>query len=284
MILVYGETGQLARELAGQGETLCLGRDLADFSEPSACAQRVMETACDVVIVAAAYTAVDRAEEEERLATVINAETPGAIARACAARGVPMVHVSTDYVFDGSGTAPRRPDDPVAPLNAYGRSKLAGERAVAGAGGAHAILRTSWVVSAHGHNFVKTMLRLGAERDRLSVVADQIGGLTPARDLAHACLRVAQALKQDPGKAGIYHYAGAPDTSWADVAREIFAAAGLACAVDDIPSEAYPTPAERPRNSRLDCASTETVFGLKRPDWRVSLRTILNDLGVGNHG
>jgi dTDP-4-dehydrorhamnose reductase len=284
MILVFGETGQLARELAGQGETFCFGRAQADFSEPDSCARQVMETDCAAVIIAAAYTAVDRAEEEERLATVINAETPGAIARACAARDLPLVHVSTDYVFDGSGTAPRRPSDPVAPLNAYGRSKLAGERAVAGAGGVHAILRTSWVVSAHGHNFVKTMLRLGAERDRLSVVGDQIGGLTPARDLARACQHVAAALCEDPGRAGTYHYAGAPDASWADVAREIFALAGLGCTVEEIASEAYPTPARRPVNSRLDCAATETVFGLKRPDWRVSLRTILNDLGVGLHG
>ncbi|MEX0301984.1 MAG: NAD(P)-dependent oxidoreductase, partial [Leisingera sp.] len=165
---------------------------------------------------------------------------------------------------------------------AYGRSKLAGERAVAAAGGAHAILRTSWVVSAHGANFVKTMLRLGAERDRLTIVADQIGGPTPARDLAQACLVAARALQEDPAKSGLYHYAGAPDTSWAGFARAIFAEAGITCEVVDIPSSDYPTPAARPLNSRLDCSDFETVFGLKRPDWRVSLRDIVKELGAAS--
>lgn len=281
MILVFGQSGQLARELARAGGVVCLGRDRADFSDPEACAARVAEAEAEAVIIAAAYTGVDRAEEEEALAHTVNAETPGAIAAACAARGLPCVHVSTDYVFDGSGTAPWRPDDPPAPLGAYGRTKLAGEVAVAAAGGVHAILRTSWVVSAHGSNFVKTMLRLGAERDALNVVADQVGGPTPARDLADACLRVARGLIGTPGKSGTYHFAGAPDVSWADFAREIFAQSGRTCAVADIASADYPTPAARPKNSRLDCSASETHFGIKRPDWRRSLRDILNDLETG---
>ena len=280
-VLVFGQTGQLARELDRAGGVACLGRDRADFTDPAACATRVAETDAQAVIVAAAYTAVDRAEEDEALARRVNAETPGAIARACAARGVPLVYVSTDYVFDGAGTAARKPGDSTGPLGAYGRTKLAGEVAVRAAGGAYAVIRTSWVVSAHGGNFVKTMLRLGAERDRLTIVADQVGGPTPARDLAAACLGAARGLGGDPGKTGTYHFAGAPDVSWAGFAREIFAQAGLACAVEDIPSSDYPTPARRPLNSRLDCSDFETVFGIKRPDWRVSLRAILNELGAG---
>ena len=279
-ILVFGETGQLARELAripGEDEVICMGRTHADFTDPQSCAGLVAEIAPDAVINAVAYTAVDRAEDDEPLATTINATTPGAIATACAERGIPLVHVSTDYVFDGSGTAPWQPSDPTGPLGAYGRSKLAGEEAVRDAGATHAIIRTSWVVSAHGANFVKTMLRLGAEREQLSIVADQVGGPTPAADLATACLTVARALAGG-GQSGTWHYSGAPDVSWADFAREIFDQAGLACAVEDIPTSAYPTPAVRPGNSRLDCAALETVFAVKRPDWRVGLRAILDEL------
>lgn len=282
-ILVFGKTGQLALELDLQGEVTCLGRDQADLSAPAACAALISQMRPRAVINAAAYTAVDRAEEDEALACVVNGETPGALARACAALDIPFVHVSTDYVFDGSGDAPWRESDPVAPLNAYGRSKLAGEEAVRAAGGRYAILRTSWVVSAHGNNFVKTMLRLGAERDRLTIVSDQIGAPTPARDIARTCLEVARQLAEDAGKAGTYHYAGAPETSWAGFAREIFTRSGLAgadlnCDVADIPTTAYPTPAPRPLNSRLDCALLETVFGIARPDWRRGLDEILQDL------
>ena len=280
MILVFGETGQLARELARLGDVRCLGRAEADFTDPDACAAQVARTDARAVVIAAAHTAVDRAEEEEALATTINATTPGAIARACAERGLPLVHVSTDYVFDGSGTTPWQPGDATGPLGAYGRSKLAGEEAVRAAGGPHAILRTSWVVSAHGANFIKTMLRLGAERDHLRIVADQIGAPTPAADLARACLAVAQALVDDPGKSGTYHISGTPDVSWAGFAREIFAQADLACRVEEIPSSDYPTPAARPLNSRLDCTELETVFGFPRPDWRDGLSDILTELGV----
>mgnify|MGYP002126598834 FL=1 len=279
-ILVFGETGQLARELArapGEDEIICMGRTHADFTDPQSCALLVAEIAPDAVINAVAYTAVDRAEEEEPLATTINATTPGAIATACAAAGIPLVHVSTDYVFDGSGSAPWQPQDATAPLGAYGRSKLAGEEAVRAAGGRHAILRTSWVVSAHGANFVKTMLRLGATRDSLTVVSDQIGGPTPAADLAAACLCVARGLV-DGAASGTWHFSGAPDVSWADFAREIFAQSGLACTVTDIPGRDYPTPAARPGNSRLDCTGLETVFAVKRPDWRGGLRAILDEL------
>jgi dTDP-4-dehydrorhamnose reductase len=278
-ILVFGKTGQLARELALLEGVTCLGRAQVDLSDPAACAEAIGHYAPVAVINAAAYTAVDRAEEEDALAQVVNGAAPAAMAQACAALDIPFVTVSTDYVFDGSGTTPWQPSDAVAPINAYGRSKLAGEEAVAATGGRYAILRTSWVVSAHGHNFVKTMLRLGAERDHLSIVGDQIGAPTPARDIAAACLEMARQLRADRGKSGTYHLQGLPEVSWAGVAAEIFAQAGMTCEVTDIATSAYPTPAARPLNSRLDCATLETVFNISQPDWRLGLRDILNDLG-----
>lgn len=277
-ILVFGRTGQVAQELAGHEGVTCLDRSGANLEQPETCAAVIRSAAPQAVINAAAYTAVDRAEEEEALATVINADAPAAMARECAMLGIPFVSISTDYVFDGSGETPWKPTDPTGPLGAYGRSKLAGEQGIAQAGGTFGILRTSWVVSAHGNNFVKTMRRLGVERDQLSIVADQIGGPTPARDIAVACLSMARHLAEDAGKAGIYHFSGAPDVSWAGFARAIFGELETDCDVTDIPSSQYPTPARRPLNSRLDCSSLETTFGITRPDWRQGLRDILRDL------
>jgi dTDP-4-dehydrorhamnose reductase len=279
-VLVIGKIGQVARELARQAPGVrCLGRDEADLTDPDACVRVILESGARVVINAAAYTAVDQAEREEALATTINAEAPGAMARAAAARGAAFVHLSTDYVFDGRGTAPFAPDDPTAPLGAYGRSKRAGEEAVRAAGGVHAILRTSWVFSAHGGNFVKTMLRLAKTRERLTIIADQIGGPTPAGAIAAACFAIGDQLAADRDKSGIYHFSGAPDVSWAEFAREIFARAGRAVEVTDIATADYPTPARRPANSRLDCRRTEAVFGISRPDWRAELEVVLHELG-----
>lgn len=281
-VLVFGHSGQLAQALQRRcpsgWQVLALGRDAADLADPAACASVVARCQADVVINAAAYTAVDRAEDEVALATTINGDAPGAMAQAAAARGLPFLHVSTDYVFDGSGTKPWATDAPANPLGAYGRSKLAGERAVQAVDGTYAILRTSWVFSAQGSNFVKTMLRLGAARETINVVADQIGGPTSANDIAAALFTMAAALQADHGMRGIYHLSGGPDVSWADFAREIFTQSQIGCQVCDIPSSAYPTPAKRPANSRLDCASLETVFGITRPDWRGSLGEILEEL------
>lgn len=278
MILVFGQNGQVARELAHLAPAaIFLNRAQADLSDPAACAAAIRTHAPSAVINAAAYTAVDRAEADEALATTINGDAPAAMAQACATLGVPFVHLSTDYVFDGSGNTPFTPDHPTHPLSAYGRSKRAGELGVVAAGGPYAILRTSWVFSAQGSNFVKTMLRLGAERTSLTVVADQIGGPTPARAIAAACLTMAAQLRDTLQKTGIYHISGSPDTSWAEFARAIMAEAGLACQVTDIPTSAYPTPAPRPLNSRLDCESL-SVFGLAQPDWRTALRDTIKDL------
>lgn len=279
-LLVFGQSGQVASELRRLApEAVFLGRDAADLIDPAACAAAIRAHAPEAVINAAAWTAVDKAESEEAAATVVNGDAPAAMARECAARGIPFVHISTDYVFDGVGETPFAPDHPAAPLGAYGRSKLAGERGVRAAEGVHVILRTSWVFSVHGANFLKTMLRLGHQRESLNVVADQIGGPTPARAVAAACLTIADQLRADPDKTGIYHFSGAPDVSWADFAREIMARAGLACRVEDIPTSAYPTPARRPANSRLDCAGLQ-VLGLARPDWKTAVAEALQELGA----
>lgn len=278
MILVFGKTGQVAKELQRLGEVVALGREDADLSDPQACADAIRAHAPKIVINGAAYTTVDKAEEEEALATVINSDAPTAMARACAELNIPLIHISSDYVFPGTGEMPWHPNDTMAPQNAYGRSKLLGETGIRASGAVHAILRTSWVVSAHGTNFVKTMLRLSQTRDTLNVVADQIGGPTPARDIAAACFKMASQLIQDPCKSGIYHYSGAPDLSWAEFAKEIFEQAGKQVNVTPIQTADYPTPAVRPLNSRMDCSVTEQVFGISRPDWRFGLKIILREL------
>ena len=278
-ILVFGQTGQVARALQRQApDAIYLGRDQADLCAPETCVAAIVRYRPTAVINAAAYTAVDRAESEEALAHQINGVAPGEIAGACAKQNIPLVHISTDYVFNGLGDTAFAPTDPLAPLGAYGRSKRAGEVAVQAVGGPHAIVRTSWVFSADGSNFVKTMLRLSETRDRIKVVADQHGGPTPAAGIAHACLTIAKTLKADPAKSGTYHYSGAPDTSWADFARAVFRLSGRAVVVEDIATSAYPTPARRPANSRLDCTSLHRTFGLSRPDWQAALAEVLAQL------
>ncbi len=284
-VLVFGRSGQVATELsrALPGATF-LPRAEADLSDPEGCAAAIEARAgLTAVINAAAWTAVDAAEGEEAAARTVNAHAPAAMARACAARGVPFLHVSTDYVFDGSGERPWREDDPTGPLGAYGRTKLEGERGVAEAMGdvPHAILRTSWVVSAHGANFVKTMLRLSETRDALNVVEDQVGGPTPAADIARTLASLAARYAADPGApSGLYHYGGAPAVSWAEFAREIFAQAGRDVAVTGIPASEYPTPAARPANSRMDGARLMADHAIAPPDWRAGLRAILAELGA----
>ena len=279
-ILMFGRTGQVATEIRRLGNVEALGREEADLADPEACAAHVASSAADVIINAAAYTAVDQAEKEEGLATTINGDTPTAMARAAATKNIPFLHLSTDYVFDGTGDAPWRPEDATNPLGAYGRSKLLGEQGICAAGGRFVILRTSWVFSTHGRNFVNTMLRLAGERDEVSVVSDQFGGPTAAADIAAVLLRIAESLHAGNGKAGIHHFSGAPDVSWADFASEIFRVTGTTTRVNPIASANYPTPAKRPANSRLDCRSLRDAFGIERPDWRAAVRAVLGELGV----
>ena len=278
MILVIGKTGQVATELALlEPDARYVSRDEVDLAKPTQLAAFLKATPARAIINAAAYTAVDRAEQERDLAMAVNGAAVGTMAEHAAAHDIPLVHISTDYVFDGQGTDPHKPDDPVAPLGVYGQSKLAGEALIRNAGGQHVILRTSWVFSAHGNNFVKTMLRLSETRNALNVVDDQIGGPTPARSIAQAVLAITGALRGGQ-TGGTYHFAGAPVTSWAGFARETFARAGRDVTVTGIPTTDYPTPATRPLNSRLDCTTLETDFGIKPADWQAELAHILKVL------
>lgn len=293
-LLVTGANGQvgweLARSLMPLGDVVALGRDRCDLARPESLAALVAEVAPDVIVNAAAYTAVDRAESEERLATTINGDAPGELARAAKAAGALLVHYSTDYVFDGSQASPYAEDDPVSPLNAYGRSKLAGETAIRGSGCDHLILRTTWVFASRGANFVRTMLRLGAEREALRVVADQVGAPTWARNIADAtALIIAQAQRErDESRfaSGVFNLTSRGATSWHGFAEAIFAAARErlprnALTVRDvapIPSSDYPTPAARPANSVLAPARLQARFGLAMPRWEDALVRCLDEI------
>ncbi len=280
---MFGKTGQVASEVrrhAGKHEIIVLDRTAADLMSPTSCAKIVLDCDADLVLNAAAYTSVDQAETEPEKATCINASSPGAIARAAKQRGLPFLHISTDYVFDGSAARPWQASDRPNPQNVYGHSKLLAEIAITECAAQAVILRTSWVFSAHGNNFVKTMLRLGRERDELSVVDDQIGGPTAASDIAQTLLNIAEQMCADSSKRGIYHYSGAPDVSWKRFASEIFALSNSNICLKGIPTSAYATTARRPLNSRLDCAPICVDFGIQRPNWKSSLANVLRELGV----
>lgn len=259
-----------------------LSRSSVDLGYPDSCAKMIKLVKPTAVINAAAFTNVDRAETEEELARIINGESPGVMARACQELGIPFVHLSTDYVFDGEGEAEWRTDDSPAPLNAYGRSKLQGEEAIASTGATYAIIRTSWVFSQYGKNFLTSMLRLSQNSSVISVVDDQIGGPTPAEDIARACINVSEQLQAQPEKRGVYHFSGMPAVSWCQFAREIFDQAEKDVEVRPIATSAYPTTAKRPLNSRLECSETESTFGLSSPDWRARIGDIIKDLKVSN--
>ena len=289
-LLVTGKEGQLVRSLLERApragvEVVAVGRPRLDMSEPSTVAAALDGVEADAIVNAAAYTAVDKAESEEALATRINGEAAGEIAAYARRLGLPFLHISTDYVFDGEGPRPYREDDPTGPIGAYGRSKLAGELAVLERDPRATILRTAWVHSPFGANFVKTMLRLGETRAELSVVADQKGSPSYAPDLADAILNIARQRVERRSEnfgAGVYHMTGSGEATWADLAEEVFAEAerlGRApVRVRRITAEQYPTPAKRPSNSRLDNSRLNHVFGVTLPDWRVSARACVNRL------
>lgn len=287
--LVFGASGQIGQALGALlDDVVVLGRGEADFSRPDSLKAVVEGIQPSFIINAAAYTAVDKAEEEEALATLINGDAPGVLAAVAAKRGIPFVHYSTDYVYDGSGDQPRDERTKTAPLSAYGRSKLAGEKAVAAAGGQYLIFRTSWVYDAFGKNFFKTMLKLGAEREQLRVVADQIGAPSYAPHLAEATLEaLEEACKEKEFPAGIYHLCNRGQTGWHGFAQAIFEGArqrGMEMkvqSVEPIPSSAYPTAAVRPLNSRLDCTKLEETFGIKMPGWEEGLREAFDALEGG---
>ena len=293
-VLQFGEEGQLGRELTRIADAdrafhhTVLSFTQADFTRPEQIAAAVLAAPqLDVVVNAAAYTAVDRAESEPALAQAINGDAVGRLAQACKDRGVPLIHVSTDYVYDGAKSGPYVESDRPNPLNVYGRTKLSGEDMIRACLEEHVILRTSWVYSAHGANFVKTMLRLGAERDELRIVDDQKGAPTSAADLAQAIMTIARALpvSEDTRRFGTFHFANGGETSWRQFAEEIFAQARWAqiCArVVPIAAADYPTPARRPANSRLDTNKIKNVFGIVPPAWQTSLTPVLAELQQGH--
>lgn len=282
MILVFGKTGQVATELLAFGDIKALGRDQADLVNTKECSEAIKFYKPRAVINAAAYTSVDKAESEEDLANTINGDALAAMAMVCAELDIPLVHMSTDYVFDGTGAKPWSFTDIPKPQNAYGRSKLRGEQSINKSGCTHAIIRTSWIFSAQGNNFVKTMFHMSKTRDHLAVVDDQIGGPTCAKDIAQTLVSVALQLIQDPNKSGVYHYSGQPNVSWCQFANAIFEYMDCKTNASPILTKEYPTPAIRPLNSRLDCARIQKTFGIARPFWRGRLEEILRDL-EGEH-
>lgn len=292
-ILLFGKSGQLGwelqRSLAPLGELIALGTNdtpCADFTRPSDVAATVRALAPDVIVNAAAYTAVDKAESEPQAASVVNAVTPGVLAEAAAGLRAWLVHYSTDYVFDGTGSTPWREDDPVAPLNEYGRSKLAGEENIRASGCQHLIFRTSWVYAARGGNFARTMLRLAQEREQLNVIDDQFGAPTGADLLADITAHALRAVMQNGTLGGTYHAAPAGETTWHGYARHVIArarGAGVPIKVADenivaVPTGAFPTPAQRPANSRLNTHKLRKAFGLHLPEWQTGVNRMLTEI------
>jgi dTDP-4-dehydrorhamnose reductase len=292
-VLLFGKGGQvgweLQRSLATLGELVALDFDStdhhADFTRPAQLADTLRALRPDVIVNAAAHTAVDKAESEPELAATLNAEAPRVIAREAAASGALLVHYSTDYVFDGSGSSPRAEDAPTAPLSVYGRTKLDGEDAIRASGCAHLILRTSWVYAARGGNFARTMIKLAGERDALSVIDDQIGAPTGAELLADVTALAIRACRADPALAGTYHCVAGGQTNWFEYARFVIEWArinGLPIqvapdAIRPVPTSGYPTPAKRPLNSRLDTRKLRSAFAVELPHWQVGVERMLRE-------
>ena len=293
-ILLFGQGGQvgweLQRALAPLGEVIGLDHDSrtlhGDFSQPEALAATVRAVQPQVIVNAAAHTAVDKAESEPALAQALNATAPGVLAREAAALGATLLHYSTDYVFDGSGSQPRDETAATGPLSVYGRTKLEGEHLIQASGCRHLILRTSWVYAARGGNFAKTMLRLAVEREALNVIDDQIGAPTGADLLADVSAHALRALAQNPALQGLYHCTASGQTSWYGYARHVIdwaRAQGRPVrvapdALSPIPTAQYPTPAQRPLNSRLDCRRLQAALGLRLPPWQAGVDRMLQEL------
>lgn len=275
--LLFGATGQVGSELLTMGRFQVVPRAEADLTDPGALAACVLRHRPPMVINAAAYTAVDRAESDSRAAFAINRDGPAALAAACATLGIPLIHLSTDYVFDGTKSGAYRPEDRPNPLSVYGLSKLAGEDAIRALHRTAVILRTAWVFGPRRDNFVKTMVRL-ADRPDLRVVDDQWGGPTAARDVAQAVMTIAAAWNRGQGVPGTFHFCGGPPVSRFGFAQAIFDAMGLGPRLTAIPTSAYPLPARRPANSMLECTSLFDAYGIAMPDWRPTLPGILRML------
>lgn len=278
MWLVTGANGQLGCELRRLiPNAVFADSKMLDITGTTDVMNFVREKNIDLIINCAAYTAVDKAESEPDIARRVNVDG----VRNLALTGVPLIHISTDYVFDGKGHRPYSPSDKTNPVSVYGQTKLQGENVIMGITKTAVIIRTAWLYSAYGNNFVKTMLRLGAERDELNVVTDQIGTPTWAADLAAAIVKVAGALK--PGTRAIYHYSNAGACSWYDFAHSIMELSGLKCKVNPINTAQYPTPATRPHYSVLDKGDIVRDFGVSVPHWRDSLKKALDEFAINSH-
>ena len=287
-IFVSGVDGQLAQCLAKRAlqrqdvTVICRGRPDFDLANAIEAERQVMELRPDVIINAAAYTAVDKAESEPRLAFAINCDGAAAMARAASTLAIPLIQISTDYVFSGNKMSPYVETDDVGPMGVYGQSKLAAELIVRNTAPRHAVLRTSWVYSPFGNNFVKTMIRLGHERKLLRVVSDQLGCPTSAMDLAEASINIGKTMLARPDISGVFHVAGQGETNWAEFAKAILvvlADRGIEVpVVEHIATAEYPTPAKRPTNSRLDCSKLQSVFGFQLPVWQASLAHCIKQL------
>lgn len=282
-ILIFGRTGQVGRELGHiawrPGVVVQqLDRLECDLSTPAAAGGKVLEVRPDVVINAAAHTAVDRAESEPDLAAAINRDSPSAIAGACRTIGAKLIHFSTDYVFDGEKRVPYFEDDPVGPLSVYGRTKQEGEAAIRARLPGHLILRTSWVFSVHGSNFVRTMLRLAKERTELRIVTDQRGAPTAARDIARAVAALVDHIAAGRGASGTFHFTSGEPTTWFEFAEAIFALRGAGPKLVPVTTENYQTPARRPIYSVLDCARLAEEYSIAQPSWRAALAEVMGDL------
>lgn len=286
-ILITGSTGQLSRELqlalAGEGKVLALGHKLLDLAEPAQIRRQVRLLRPDLIINAAAYTAVDPAQGDRERAFAINATGPGVLAEEAANLGVPLIHYSTDYVFDGRKTEPYSEEDVPAPLSVYGASKLAGEQAIQAVGGDHLILRTSWVYSLHGRNFLLTMQRLLQERDSLSVVDDEIGAPTWAGTIAGVTAEIVRKRRSGTGgPGGLYHLTASGETSWygfaCHIAQQLQNQGLLRARIEPILSADYPTAAQRPLNSRLNCARLQRDWQVPLPDWETALQQCLGNM------
>lgn len=282
-LLVFGRNGQVAKALADtcaarKIDVVSVGRNEINIQDQQALLLAVSTAAPDVVINAAAYTAVDLAEDNRDAAFALNRDLPASLARICQRSNIPLVHISTDYVFDGTSNSPWREGDETHPIGVYGASKLSGEHAVVDAGGRYVVLRTSWVFSITGSNFVKTMLRLAETRDELTVVADQFGGPTSANSIAEALVDIANSFVEDQGVTGFYHYCGEPKTSWANFAEAIFDAAKKGTCVTHIPGASYPTKAKRPEYSVLNCEKILADYGISQSDWHADLLDVVKSL------
>lgn len=283
MILVFGKNGQVGSELSKYHENTCLSSKDFDFKNPLLFKEIINKYSPSAVINAAAYTNVDGAEDEEKLAYTINALSPRELSKACSELNIPLIHISTDYVFDGSGDSAKKENDKANPISIYGLSKYKGEQNVINSGGQTVILRTSWVFSSHGKNFVKTMINLSKNNKIIKVINDQFGAPTSAKSIAQACMEIISKMQKDKNLSGIFHFTGYPNVSWACFAEEIFRITGKNTCVEYIKTSEFQSKAKRPLNSKLNCDKVYNEIGINKSLWKEDLIDVLNEIGANRN-